>query len=57
MSNRFERFGIPMVYFAVHPTSKEETRATSEVHERELLEPFDATEVHGLDNILHLAQL
>lgn len=46
-----------MVYFAIHPASEEETGAASEVHERELLEPFDATEVHGLDNILHLAHL
>ena len=42
MSNRFERLSIAMVYFAIHPASEEETGAASEVHERELLEPFDA---------------
>ena len=57
MSNRLARLAISMVYLAVHPTSEEKTGATSEVHERELLEPFRSTEVHGLDNILHLTHL
>ena len=50
-------FPIAMVYFSIHPATEEKAGATSEVHERELLEPFDATEIHGLDNVLHLAPL
>ena len=57
MPDRLARLAIAMVYFTVHPASEEKTGTTSEVHERKLLEPFDTTEVHGLDNILHLTHL
>ena len=57
MSNRFERLAIAMAYFTIHPASEDETRPASEVRERKLLDPFDPTKIHGLDNVLYLAHL